>query len=365
MKRESLEALRRQIEQTDRKLVSLLNKRAVVSVAIGQAKRQAGKAVYDPGREAILYRQLEQSAAGPLPAASLKAIFREIFSSSRTLQAPLKVAFLGPEASFSHQAALAHFGSGIEGIPKATIGEVFDTVERGQTGEWGIVPVENSAEGSVKATLDRLITTPLSIRAEIYLRIRQCLISAGKDRTAIRKVCSHPQGLAQCQGWLRDHLPGVPLAEAESTAGAARRVRRRKGEAAIASELAAALYGLEVLAAGIEDNPANTTRFLVIGSKAAGEAETVTGRDKTSLLFGTPHVPGALQRALAPFAEAGINLTRIESCLMRDRRWEYLFFADFAGHVAEEKTRRCLAELKRRTAFLKVLGSYPRGEELP
>jgi chorismate mutase/prephenate dehydratase len=365
MKEERLDQLREKIERTDRQLVQLLNERAAVSVEIGKAKRETGKGIYDPAREAIVYRQLTEDSAGPLTEAPLRAIFREIISVSRALQAPLRVAFLGPEASFSHQAALAHFGSGIVTLPKATIRDVFDEVERGQNGEWGIVPVENSAEGSVKATLDRLIATPLAIRAEIYLRIRQCLMAAGEDTAAIRKVCSHPQALAQCQGWLRNHLPGVPLIEVESTAGAARRVKKGKTEAAIGSELAAAIYGLHILAAGIEDNPANTTRFLVIGPKADGDSEGITGRDKTSLLFGTPHVPGALQRALAPFAEAGINLTRIESCLMRDRMWEYLFFADFAGHRAEEKTRQCLLELEKRTAFLKVLGSYPRGEELP
>jgi chorismate mutase/prephenate dehydratase len=365
MKQARLEQLREKIEQTDRKLVQILNERAAVSVEIGKAKREAGIAVYDPSREAIVYRQVVELSTGPLTEVSLKAIFREIFSASRTLQAPLKIAFLGPEASFSHQAALAHFGSGIEILPKTTIQDVFDEVERGLNGAWGIVPVENSAEGSVKATLDRLIATSLAIRAEIYLRIRQCLLSSGEEMTSIRKVCSHPQALAQCQKWLRDHLPDVPLIEVESTAGAARRAKEDKTEAAIGSELAAACYGLHILAAGIEDNAANTTRFLIIGPKGEANGGGVTGRDKTSLLFGTPHVPGALQRALEPFAEAGINLTRIESCLVRDRMWEYLFFADFAGHIAEEKTRQCLQELEKRTAFLKVLGSYPRGEELP
>ncbi|MDA8126066.1 MAG: prephenate dehydratase [Deltaproteobacteria bacterium] len=365
MKKEPLDRLREKIEQTDRKLVELLNARAAVSLEIGKVKRDAGKEVYDPAREALVYRHLTEISAGPLTEAPLKAIFREIISASRALQAPLTVAFLGPEASFSHQAALAHFGNGIVPLPKATIRDVFDEVERGQNGEWGIVPVENSAEGSVKATLDRLIATPLAIRAEIYLRVRQCLLSVGGKMDAIGKVCSHPQALAQCQGWLRNRLPGAKLIEVESTAGAARRVKEDPTEAAIGSELAATVYGLQVLAAGIEDNAANTTRFLIIGPRINGDAPGITGRDKTSILFGTHHVPGALQRVLEPFADAGLNLTRIESCLMRDRMWEYLFFADFVGHMSEEKTRQCLKELERRTAFLKVLGSYPRGEELP
>ncbi|MHB8772707.1 MAG: prephenate dehydratase [Syntrophales bacterium] len=361
---ETMEQLREKIEQTDREIVRLLNERAAVSLAIGKTKRAQGREVYDPSREAVVYRHLEEFSEGVLSEAALRGIFREILSASRFLQTPTTVAFLGPEASFSHQAALAHFGGGIAAIPTATIPEVFDEVERGRE-QWGIVPVENSAEGSVKATLDRLISTPLSIRAEVYLRVRHCLLSGGDDRDAIRKIYSHPQALAQCQVWLRTHIPGVPLVEVESTAGAARRVKEDKRAAAVASILAAETYSLNVLAEGIEDNPGNTTRFLVIGPRAGEKGGGITGRDKTSILFGTPHVPGALQRALAPFAEAGLNLLRIESFPMRDRMWEYLFFADFAGHAAEEKAEECLAELKSRTAFLKVLGSYPRGEELP
>lgn len=364
MSQDTLQDFRVKIEQTDREIVRLLNERAAVSVEIGKAKRAAGRDVYDPSRESLVYRHLETLNDGILSEAALRGIFREILSASRFLQTPTTVVFLGPEASFSHQAALAHFGGGIAAIPTVTIPEVFDQVERGRE-RWGIVPVENSAEGSVKTTLDRLISTPLSIRAEVFLRVRHCLLASGDDLDAIRKVYSHPQALAQCQTWLRTHLPGVPLVEVESTAGAARRVREDKRAAAVASLLAAETYGLKVLGEGIEDNPANTTRFLVIGPKAEKAGGGATGRDKTSILFGTPHVPGALQRALTPFADAEINLMRIESFPMRDRIWEYLFFADFAGHVAEEKTQVCLSELKGRTAFLKILGSYPRGEELP
>jgi chorismate mutase / prephenate dehydratase len=291
-------------------------------------------------------------------------IFREILSSSRFLQTPTTVAFYGPVASFTHQAALAHFGGGIAAVPVTTIPDVFDEVERGKV-QWGIVPVENSAEGSVKTTLDRLISTPLTIRAEVYLRVRHCLLASTTDRDAIRKVYSHPQALAQCQVWLRTNLPGVPRVEVENTAGAARRVREDKQGAAVASLLCAETYGLNVLAEGIEDTAGNTTRFLVIGAKVGKKGGGSTGRDKTSILFGTPHSPGALQRALTPFAESGLNLLRIESFPMRDRMWEYLFFVDFAGHEAEEKAQKCLDELRNRTAFLKVLGSYPRGDELP
>ena len=365
MKDELLRELRERIDGVDDEIVRLLDERTAVSIEIGRLKREAGWDIYDPSREESIYRKLAQNHEGILPETSLRDIFREIISASRTLQAPMRVAFLGPEASFSHQAALTHFGSGIIAAPKTTIPDVFDDVERGQNGEWGIVPVENSAEGSVKATLDRLISTPLAIRAEVFLRIRQCLISGGKDTAAIRKIYSHPQALAQCQRWLRTHLPGIPLVEVESTAGAVSRVREDASGAAVGSRLAAGIYGLNLLAEGIEDNPLNTTRFFVIGPQPERNGGGITGQDKTSILFGATHVPGALQRALAPFAEAGINLTRIESCPMRDRMWEYLFFADFAGHIAEEKAQECLRELRNRTASLKVLGSYPRGEELP
>jgi chorismate mutase / prephenate dehydratase len=364
MSQEILQELRKKIERMDEELVRLLNERAAISVEVGKVKRDAGREVYDPAREAMVYRHLEKLNEGTLPEAALRGIFREILSASRFLQTPTTVAFLGPEASFCHQAALAHFGGGIAAIPTVTIPEVFDEVERGKE-QWGIVPVENSAEGSVKTTLDRLISTPLTIRAEVYLRIRHCLLASSNDQDVIRKVYSHPQALAQCQAWLRTHLPGIPLMEVESTAGAARRVREDKRGAAIASLLCAETYGLNILAEGIEDSSANTTRFLVIGPKVGKTGGGSTGRDKTSLLFGTPHAPGALQRALTPFADAELNLLRIESFPMRDRMWEYLFFVDFAGHEAEEKAQKCLEELRHRTAFLKVLGSYPRGEELP
>ncbi len=364
MNGEMLRELREKVDRLDTKIVRLLNERAAVSLEIGRIKCEAGWDICDPSREESIYRKLAENHEGILPEGALREIFREIISASRALQAPLTVSFLGPEASFSHQASLAHFGKGIRIAPQASIPEVFASVERGESLR-GMVPVENSAEGSVKATLGALIATPLTIRGELFLRIRHCLLAAGGDLRAIRKVYSHPQALAQCREWLRTHLPGIPLVEMESTAGAARRVREEATGAAVGSRLAAETYGLNLLAEGIEDNPSNTTRFLVIGPKPERDGGGMTGQDKTSILFGTPHVPGALQRALAPFAAAGINLTRIESCPMRDRMWEYLFFVDFIGHVDDQKTRECLQELEKQTAILKVLGSYPRGMEPP
>lgn len=357
---EWLQVLREKIDQIDDGIVRLLNERAAASVEIGRIKREAGWEICDPSREERIYRKLSKDNGGILPGSALKEIFREIISASRALQAPLSVSFLGPEASFSHQAALSSFGREIRVIPQATIRDVFTSTEKGDS-MLGVVPVENSAEGSVKATMDGLIATPLSIRREIFLRIRHSLLAACSDLTAIRKVYSHPQALAQCSEWLRIHLPGIPLVEVESTAGAARRVRDEAAGAAIGSGFAAETYGLNILVEGIEDNPSNTTRFLVIGSKP--EPGSMTGQDKTSILFGTAHAPGALQQALAPFASAAINLTRIESFPLRDRMWEYLFFVDFVGHTGDPKIRECLQELEKSTVTLKVLGSYPRGTE--
>jgi len=364
MSEQDLQGLRERIEGVDGQIVRLLSERAMVSEAIGRLKETAGLPVYDPTREALLLGQIEALAVGPLTREALREIYREILSASRALQAPMRVLFLGPAASFSHQAALGHFGRQIAAEPKATILEVFDGLERGQ-GAWGIAPVENSTEGSVKATLDRLITTPLAIRTEIFLRVRHCLMAAAESLEGIHRVYSHPQALAQCQGWLRTNLPGRQLVEVASTAGAAARLKEDAEGAAVASALAAETYGLNLLAEGIEDNPANTTRFFVLGPKPGANGPQATGRDKTSILFGTSHAPGSLHKALEPFAAAGINLMRIESYPLRERMWEYLFFADFAGHVEEEQARACLEELARRTAFLKVLGSYPRGEETP
>jgi chorismate mutase / prephenate dehydratase len=355
---------REKIDHIDARIVRLLNERAAVSIEIGRIKSEAGCDIRDHSREETVYRNLMQNNGGILPESAIRAIFREIISASRALQEPMTVAFLGPEASFSHQAALAQFGRGIRIAPQISIPEVFSSVEKGESLR-GVVPVENSAEGSVKATLDALITTPLSIRGESFLRIRHCLLNAGGGLGSIRRIYSHPQALAQCQGWLRMHLPGVPLVEVESTAGAAMRVREEAEGAAIGSRLAAEAYGLSLPAEGIEDNPSNTTRFLIIGPKPEGNEGGITGRDKTSILFGTSHAPGALERALAPFAAAGINLTRIESFPMRDRMWEYLFFVDFVGHIDEPKIRECMQGLEKQTATIKVLGSYPRGEERP
>jgi chorismate mutase / prephenate dehydratase len=357
MKPRKLEILRGKIKDKDKEIVRLLNERAQVSVQIGKVKGEGGIQVYDPSQEARVHGYLQELNSGPLPSKALITVFREIISASRDLQKPMTIAFLGPEATFSHLAARVHFGESGRYFPQTGIARVFDEVEKSSV-DWGVVPVENSLEGSVNTTLDRLITTPLKIRAEIYLRISECLISSATSMKGIKNIYSHPQPLAQCQLWLRTNMPNCALGEMESTAAAVQRVRGKKNEAAIGSSLAAECYGLNILAEGIEDNASNMTRFLVIGS---GESDA-TGNDKTSLIFATPHSPGSLHSALSCFARRKINLAKIESHPVKNKLWEYSFFVDMIGHVADKQVKSCLLELKKKTTFLKILGSYPKSE---
>ncbi len=354
----TLAALREKMRDKDREIVLLLNERANLSVKIGQVKGQRGLEIYNPAQEARVFDYLDGLNGGPLSQHQMTSIFREIISASRDLQKPMHIAYLGPEASFSHLAARLHFGVSSRFFPQSGIGRVFDEVEK-RAIDWGVVPVENSLEGSVNVTLDRLILTGLKIQAEMYLRVSQCLISSGTTIKGVKHVYSHPQALAQCQAWIRTNLPNAVVGEAESTAAAAQMVKGKKNAAAIGSSLAASTYGLNLLAEGIEDNPNNTTRFLVIGR---GEGE-VTGSDKTSLIFATPDLPGALHRALASFARRKINLAKIESHPVKGRMWEYLFFVDLIGHQRDASVKGCLSELKEKTSLLKILGSYPKAKD--
>ncbi|MDI9570525.1 MAG: prephenate dehydratase [Pseudomonadota bacterium] len=356
--KESLEKLRGEIRDIDAELLRLLNERASRSVVIGRIKRETGADIYRPDQEARILAFLKGRNPGPLPHQAVAEIYREILSSSRALQAPLTVAYLGPEGSFSHLAARAHFGHGATLTPVGSIDQVFDRAERDRD-TLGVAPVENSTEGSVGHTLRRLIATPLAIRAEIFLPISLCLLTNCPRREEIERVYSHPQALAQCRRWLAENLPRAERIETASTSAAGQQALADPAGAAVGSRLAGEINGLAILAAAIEDIPGNATRFLVLGG---GEGER-TGRDKTSILFGTPHVPGALHQALAPIARERINLLRIESHPLRERKWEYLFFADLAGHRDDEPVAGCLREMAAATTFIKVLGSYARGEE--
>ena len=291
-----------------------------------------------------------------LPAAAAAAVFREIISACRALEQEIRVSYLGPQGTFSEQAVRQHFGNGVAAEPVASIDEAFRSAESGAT-QFAVAPAENSTDGVVGRTLDLLITTPLKICGEIDLRVHQNLMSRGKGVKEIKRVYSHAQSLAQCNGWLNQHLPGAERIPVGSNAEAARRAAKEKGAAAIAGEAAAALYKLKLLARGIEDDPNNTTRFLVLGQVDAAPS----GRDRTSLVMSAENKPGAVHALLSPIAASGVSMSRIESrpAKARSARWEYVFFIDLEGHQSDAKVAAAITELKQRAPFFKVLGSYP------
>jgi chorismate mutase/prephenate dehydratase len=349
-----LDEWRSRINDLDSQILDLLNQRAKAALRIGELKRRAGAEYFVPEREAQILARLQHLNQGPFSAEAIAAVWREIFSASLALEHPLSIAYLGPQATFTHQAAELRFGSAARFLPAPSIGEVFDLVERGQA-DFGVVPAENSTEGAVNITLDRLIDSELLIVGEIFLEISQHLLSRATDLGSLKAVYSHPQALAQCRQWLTTHLGDIPAVEVSSTAAAAERAREDPWVAAIASELAARLHDLPVLKARIEDNPYNSTRFLAVGRRAMAP----TGKDKTSILFSMKNEPGSLYRILEPFAARGLNLTKIESRPTKRRPWEYVIFVDFDGHRETPLVQEVLAEVGRRSIFHKVLGSYP------
>ncbi|MGH7265090.1 MAG: prephenate dehydratase [Candidatus Rokuibacteriota bacterium] len=342
------------IDDIDRQLLQLLSQRAAISIEVGRAKRQAGVPVHVPERERAILDELVRLNPGPLTAEAVRAVWREILSNSRALQQPFRVAHLGPIATFTHEAALQRYGTAAEYVPLRSIQEVFTEVEQGRA-DVGVVPVENSTEGVVNHTLDRLIDSELLICGEIQSEIHHYLLSRAEDLIDVKQVHSHPQALAQCRGWLDRNLLHGEAVEVASTAAAAERAIEDSSAAAIASELAGRLYGLPVLRERIEDFAQNKTRFLVVGSRPSG----LTGRDKTSILLSIKDEVGALHRILEPFAAGRCNLTKIESRPTRRRPWEYVFFVDFEGHRDDPVVQDVLAALGERCLFLKVLGSYP------
>jgi len=352
----TIAALRRQIDRLDDRLLALLNRRARLAQAVGAAKARAHTDVYAPGREKGVLARLVRANRGPLTAEHVRAIFREVISASRSLEDRLRVAYFGQQASFAHLAAMAQFGGAAEYRAAGTIEEVFHDVENGRT-HLGVVPVENSTEGAVFRTLDLLVDSPLAICAEITLPIRHCLLARrGTTLARVRRVTAHPQALAQCRQWLAAHLPAVPQLEAASNASGAERAAGEAGTAAIAAEAAGEVYGLAVLAHGIQDDAGNTTRFLVLG---ASDSPDPSGDDKTSLVVSVRDEVGVLAKLLRPFAQHGIDLIKIESRPLRERPWEYYFFLDLRGHRSEARVARALAAVARRALRAKVLGSYP------
>ncbi len=357
---ERLKELRKKIDKIDEELIKLLNERAALARQIGKIKQNIGLPFYVPEREARVLMRLEElnKKEGILPDESIRAIFREIISACRALEEPTKVSFLGPEATFTHLAALKHFGTSSILKPLPTIEEVFEEVEKGRA-DFGVVPIENSIEGVVNYTIDMFFDTELKISGEIYLPINLHLLSMESSKDNIKKVYSHRHALAQCKRWLSENLPDAQVVEVSSTAKAAELASCEPACAAVASEAAALMHDLNIIEKNIQDISKNLTRFLVVGKK---DAEEPTGKDKTSIMFGTKHISGALFNALKPFALYDVNLSKIESRPVKKRPWEYVFFVDIEGHRKEERVFKALKELAEQTAFLKILGSYPKGK---
>jgi chorismate mutase/prephenate dehydratase len=357
-----LEQIRERIDSVDAQLHALINERARLAQQVGVSKHVEGHTVdfYRPEREAqVLHRALRrnQEEHGPLRDEEILRLFREIMSACLAQQKALKIGYLGPEGTFTQQAVLKYFGHSVRPLPLTSVQEVFHEVESGAA-DFGVVPIENSTEGTVNNTLDMFLTTPLKIIGEVELRIHQNLMGRMTMLGDVRRVCGHPQSLAQCRGWLHEHMPGVELVPVSSNAEGARRARDEEGTAAVAGLAAAEVYGLNLLVPEIEDHPDNTTRFLVIGRKAASPSES----DKTTLLVSAAKTdaPGALYRLLEPLTEHGISMTRIESRPSRKKKWDYVFFIDLEGHCEREPLATALAELKGRASLFRIVGSYPK-----
>lgn len=348
---EQLKQLRNEIDAIDDELLRLINTRARLAQQVG---RQKSGTAYRPERESQIFSRLQQSNSGPLRDEHIVHLFTEIISVCRALEEPLTVAYLGPRGTFSEEAVTKRFGNAVTSLPCSSIDDIFRKVESG-TASYGVVPVENSTEGAVGRTMDLLLQTPLKICGELELPVHQCLMAQQTDLAAIQKIYSHPQSFAQCQAWLNENLQNADRINAASNADAARQAAVDSSAAAIAGKRAAEVFGLKVCAANIEDNPNNTTRFLVIGSQDVARS----GKDKTSLAMATHNQPGAVYELLAPFAQHQVSMTRLESRPSHASLWEYVFFTDIAGHQEDENVARALQVLRDNTTFLKIFGSYP------
>ena len=356
-KDKNIEEIREKIDRIDGEVLALLQQRVAEILKIGAIKKEDGKPIYDPAREKKILERLKKENKSRLSGEAIVSIFQEIFSSCRFLEFPLRIAYFGPEATFTHQAALKTFGSQAQYISQKVISSVFSCVEKGQA-DYGLVPVENSNEGVVNHTLDMFLDSDLKIVNEVLLPIRHHLLSHSSMKE-IKEVYSHPQPLAQCQNWLEEHLTDVVLHETDSTTAAAKIVANKKDAAAIASEIASMLYAVPILERDIQDHSRNFTRFLVIGRHYAEKS----GRDRTSVLFSIKDRVGALHDMLIPFRQNGLNLTKIESRPTKRRAWEYVFFVDFLGYREDAAVKTALAELEKLCLFLKILGSYPMADE--
>jgi chorismate mutase / prephenate dehydratase len=352
----NVEKFRKEIDTIDNEILTLLNKRSHIVLEIAHIKRNENAKFYSPERERQILERLTSLNQGPFPNETLKVIYREILSASLSLEEPLKVACLGPLATFTHLAALRHFGSSAQFMPVDSIKDVFDTVEKGKA-DFGVVPIENSNEGVISYTLDLFIDSELKVSAEVMLEITHNLLSRSGVKSRIKKVYSFSPATAQCRRWIQQNLAGVPVVEATSTANAAELASGDDDAAAVASDLAAKVYNLQFVERNIEDSRQNFTRFLVISK----EFPQQSGRDKTSIMFTLKNKPGSLYNSLEPFKKARINLTKIESRPSKRKAWEYIFFADMEGHIENKKLRKAIDAVKDNCLFLKILGSYPYG----
>ncbi len=348
--------LRKEIDGIDNEILGLLNKRARNVLDIAHIKRNEKAKFYSPEREREILERLTSLNKGPFPNEAVKVIFREILSASLSLEEPLRIGCLGPLATFTHLAAIRHFGSASVIVPVITIKEVFDAVEA-EKADFGVVPIENSTEGIISYTLDLFMDYDLKVSAEVMLKITHNLLSKSGDKTKIRKIYSFSPPTAQCRRWLAANMAGVPIIEATSTANAAELASRDDEAAAIASELAAEIYNLKFVEKSIEDSKHNFTRFLVISK----EFPKKSGRDKTSVMFSVKNKPGSLYSVLEPFKKAKINLTKIESRPSKRKAWEYIFFVDMEGHIEDKKLKKAVESMRDDCLYLKVLGSYPYG----
>jgi len=355
-----LAEIRDRINSIDERLQALINERATIAQQVGVAKGELGSAVdyYRPEREAEVLRAVLERNEGPMRDEEMLRLFREIMSACLAQQEPLKIGFLGPEGTFTQTAVFKHFGHSVRALPFHTIDEVFQEVECGAA-DFGVVPIENSTEGSVKNTLDMFLTSPLKIGGEIELKIEQHLMGKMQGLDNIRRICAHEQSLAQCRGWLREYLPHIELIGMSSNAAGARRARDEDGTAAIGPEVAADVYELKIMVNNIEDRPDNATRFLVVGRNLLA----ASGDDKTTLMFSTDDTAGGagvLHHLLQPLAEQGVNMTRIESRPSQRKKWDYVFFVDIEGHAEDEPVAAALAKLEKNSSLFRVLGAYPK-----
>jgi chorismate mutase / prephenate dehydratase len=350
--------LRSQIDTLDRELLGLLNQRARLAQAVGEIKKHEGSVVFRPEREAQVIDGLKAGNPGPLKADSIAPIWREIMSACRALETPTRVAYLGPAGTFSELAAVGYFGASIVKVPCASIDEVFRTTSAGAA-DFGVVPVENSTEGVVARSLDLFLTTPLFIIGETSLFVRHNLLRKDNALGGIEAVCAHPQALAQCHGWLSNHLPQVERRPVSSNAEGARLAGLDPTLAAIASERAASEYGLHVVAPAIQDDPHNRTRFAIVANPLQQPQPQASGHDCTSLVVSVTNRPGAVHDMLVPLKTHGVSMTRFESRPARSGQWEYYFYIDLQGHPDQPHVAAALRELRVVCAFFKVLGTYP------